>query len=164
MDSETPDSLIPYDEIINDALRAVVGHVLSEVAVSGLPGKHHFYIAFKTQFPGVDIPKHLLERYPDEMTIVINNRFWDLQVEEDHFSVGLSFNQVPAKLVVPFDAVVGFVDPAVNFALQFHPKDLDGGEMMVEDEEEETEEASTPALQPITDGSNVVTLDAFRKK
>jgi len=165
MDSETPDSLIPYDEIINDALRAVVGHVLSEVAVSGLPGKHHFYIAFKTQYPGVDIPKHLLERYPDEMTIVINNRFWDLQVEEDHFSVGLSFNQVPAKLVVPFDAVVGFVDPSVNFALQFQPKDADG-EMQIDeqDEEEEEGEAPAPPPAPITDGSNVVTLDAFRKK
>ena len=159
MDSETPDSLIPYDEIINDALRAVVGHVLSEVAISGLPGKHHFYIAFKTQFPGVDIPKHLLERYPDEMTIVINNRFWDLQVEEDHFSVGLSFNQVPAKLVVPFDAVVSFVDPAVNFMLQFQPKEADEEMMPVEEGANET-----PAPLPITDGSNVVTLDAFRKK
>jgi DNA-binding transcriptional regulator YhcF (GntR family) len=87
---ETPESLIPYDEIVQDALRAVVGRVLGEVEQSGgLPGGHHFYITFKTKAPGVSIPKHLAERFPDEMTIVIQHRFWDLKVESDTFSVGL---------------------------------------------------------------------------
>ena len=98
MSEETPDSLIPYDEIVQEALRAVVGRVLGEVEATGrLPGEHHFYITFKTRAPGVSIPKHLLERFPDEMTIVIQNRFWELKVKPDGFEVGLSFNQSPAK-------------------------------------------------------------------
>jgi uncharacterized protein len=106
MTDETPESLIPYDEIVQDALRAVVGRVLREVEESGgLPGEHHFYITFKTRMPDVSIPKHLLERFPDEMTIVIQHRFWDLKVEDDSFSVGLSFGGVPATLHVPFAAV-----------------------------------------------------------
>jgi hypothetical protein len=96
---ETPESLIPYDEIVQEALRTVVGRVLGEVERSGgLPGDHHFYITFKTRAPGVSIPKHLLERFPDEMTIVIQHRFWDLKVEEDSFTVGLSFGGAPAMM------------------------------------------------------------------
>ena len=111
MADESPESLIPYDEIVQDALRAVVGRVLGEVqANGGLPGEHHFYITFKTNAPGVDIPKHLTERFPDEMTIVIQNRFWDLKVGEDGFEVGLSFNQAPARLVIPFAAITGFAN------------------------------------------------------
>jgi hypothetical protein len=99
MSDETPESLIPYDEIVQDALRAVVGRVLREVEqTGGLPGEHHFYITFKTRAAGVSIPKHLLERFPDEMTIVIQHRFWDLKVEEDAFSVGLSFGGVPRSM------------------------------------------------------------------
>ena len=117
MSEETPDSLIPYDEIVQEALRAVVGRVLGEVEATGrLPGEHHFYITFKTGAAGVDIPRHLAENFPDEMTIVIQNRFWDLKVRDDGFEVGLSFNQAPARLAIPFAAITGFVDPAVNFA------------------------------------------------
>ena len=84
-----PDSLIPYDEIVQEALRAVVGRVLGSVAeAGGLPGEHHFYITFKTQAPGVDIPKRLIERFPDEMTIVMQNRYWDLIVDDERFSIG----------------------------------------------------------------------------
>ena len=120
MSDETPESLIPYDEIVQDALRAVVGRVLREVERDGdLPGEHHFYITFKTRMPGVSIPKHLVEKFPDEMTIVIQHRFWDLKVDEDGFSVGLSFGGVPASLQVPFAAVTQFHDPAVEFALTF---------------------------------------------
>jgi len=150
----TADSLIPYDEIVQDALRSVVRRVLDRIdAEGGLPGSHHFYIAFRTRFPGVEMPRHLLERYPDEMTIVVQHRYWDLLIDDVHFEIGLSFNQVPAKLSIPFDAVTGFVDPAVNFALQFQPKE---GEAVIVPE--------PPALVPIEDGSNVVTLDRFRKK
>ena len=84
----------------------------------GLPGGHHFYITFKTRLPGVSIPKHLVERFPDEMTIVIQHRFWDLKVEEDNFTVGLSFGGVPATLHVPFAAVTQFHDPAVAEAFR----------------------------------------------
>ena len=156
MSDTPPDSLIPYDEIVQDALRSVVRRVLSRIeADGGLPGSHHFYVAFRTRSPGVDIPRHLLERYPDEMTIVIQHRYWDLKVEENQFEIGLSFNQVPARLVIPFDAVTGFVVPAVNFALQFTARE---GEPPPPSE---PEPEPTPPEEP---GSNVVTLDRFRKK
>jgi len=160
MSDEAPDSLIPYDEIVQEALRAVVGRVLGEVEATGsLPGEHHFYITFKTGAGGVDIPRHLAERFPDEMTIVIQNRFWDLKVRDDGFEVGLSFNQAPARLSIPFAAITGFVDPAVNFALQFQAQ---GDEGALDDFERA--ENDPPPAEPIEDGSNVVSVDFSRKK
>jgi uncharacterized protein len=160
MSDETPDSLIPYDEIVQEALRAVVGRVLGEVEATGrLPGEHHFYITFKTGAAGVDIPRHLSEKFPDEMTIVIQNRFWDLKVRGDGFEVGLSFNQAPAKLTIPFSAITGFVDPAVDFALQFHAR----AEEAALDELERAEN-DPPAAEGAGDGSNVVSVDFSRKK
>jgi len=164
MSDQAPDSLIPYDEIVQEALRAVVGRVLGEVETAGgLPGEHHFYITFKTQAQGVDIPRHLAERFPDEMTIVIQNRFWDLKVKPDGFEVGLSFNQVPAKLIIPFAAVTGFVDPAVNFALQFQAQIDDDGEDTGHSSAGNDSPAAVPAA-PVEDGSNVVSVDFTRKK
>ncbi len=159
-ETDQPDSLIPYDEIVQEALRAVVGRVLREVASSGdLPGDHHFYITFKTSLPGVDIPKHLSERFPDEMTIVIQHRYWDLHVADDHFSVGLSFNQVGSILTVPYAAITAFVDPSVDFGLQFQVQgDGDGPEP------HEKAENDVPIATPIEDGSNVVSVDFGRKK
>jgi hypothetical protein len=164
----TTESLIPYDEIVQEALRAVIGRVLSQIAVGGLPGAHHFYIAFKTGYPGVKIPAWLKEKYPDEMTIVIQHRFWDMVIDETHFEIGLSFNQRPEHLSIPFAAVVGFVDPHVNFALQFqiqdqamddHPEQQlpkpDGGQ---------TETSAPKAADTGSDSDNVVSLDRFRKK
>jgi len=163
MSDQAPDSLIPYDEIVQEALRAVVGRVLGEVEkAGGLPGEHHFYITFKTQGQGVDIPRHLVERFPDEMTIVIQNRFWDLKVGAEGFEVGLSFNQVPARLVIPFAAVTGFVDPAVNFALQFQAQVDDASEDTGHSSAGNDMPAAPPA--PVEDGSNVVSVDFTRKK
>ena len=160
MSDDAPDSLIPYDEIVQEALRAVVGRVLGEVEATGrLPGEHHFFITFKTGAAGVDIPRHLSEKFPDEMTIVIQNRFWDLKVRSDGFEVGLSFNQAPAKLAIPFSAITGFVDPAVDFALQFHARSEEGGL-----DEPERAENDPPAPAPVEDGSNVVSIDFSRKK
>ena len=160
MSDDTPDSLIPYDEIVQEALRAVVGRVLGEVETTGqLPGDHHFYITFKTGAAGVDIPRHLTERFPDEMTIVIQNRFWDLKVGEDGFEVGLSFNQAPARLFIPFAAITGFHDPAVNFALQFQAQADESGP-----QEHEAAENDSPVAEPVEDGSNVVSVDFSRKK
>jgi hypothetical protein len=160
MQDDAPDSLIPYDEIVQEALRAVVGRVLGEVQTTGvLPGEHHFYITFKTAAPGVDIPRHLSERFPDEMTIVIQNRFWDLKVGDDGFEVGLSFNQAPARLVIPFSAITGFVDPAVNFALQFQAQTDDSGP-----QDHDEAENDRPMAEPVEDGSNVVSVDFSRKK
>ena len=158
MSEDLPDSLIPYDEIVQEALRAVVGRVLGEVERSGgLPGVHHFYITFKTHAPGVDIPKHLTERFPDEMTIVLQNKFWDLQVQEDLFQVSLTFNQMAAQLTIPFAAITAFVDPAVNFALQF--------QVQADELPQPHDEAENDGPQVTNeDGSNVVTVDFGKKK
>lgn len=159
-----PDSLIPYDEIVQEALRAVVGRVLGEVAASGgvLPGGHHFYITFKTQAAGVDIAPALTARFPDEMTIVLENRFWDLSVRDDGFSVGLSFNQVGSMLHIPFAAITAFVDPSVDFGLQFQ---VDAGEeeLAQHDEAENDPDSDKPVIES-EDGSNVVTVDFGRRK
>ncbi|MET3827661.1 hypothetical protein ABIC16_003354 [Sphingomonas sp. PvP055] len=160
MSDGLPDSLIPYDDIVQEALRAVVGRVLGSVAESGgLPGEHHFYITFKTQAPGVDIPTRLMERFPDEMTIVMQNRYWDLLVDDTKFSVGLSFNQVPSKLVIPYSAITGFSDPAVNFELRFQAAEGSEGP-----EPHDEAENDGPTATPIEDGSNVVAVDFKRKK
>jgi len=161
MTEDTPDSLIPYDEIVQEALRAVVGRVLGEIEHGGgsLPGSHHFYITFKTNAPGVSIPDHLRERFPDEMTIVLQNKFWDLETFEEGFCVGLSFNQIPAKLEIPFAAITAFVDPAVDFGLQFQATVADMPPEEHEDAENDAETRETDG-----DGSNVVTVDFGRKK
>jgi uncharacterized protein len=167
MDDAAPDSLIPYDEIVQEALRAVVGRVLGQVIDSGgeLPGNHHFYITFKTGAAGVSIPTHLRERFPDEMTIVLQNKFWDLGVSEDSFTVGLSFNQIPAKLVIPFAAITAFVDPAVEFGLQFQAVVPDMEPTDHEDAENDSpERAEKPDVTKNDDGSNVVSVDFGRKK
>ena len=160
MTEETPESLIPYDEIVQEALREVVGRVLHEVEkTGGLPGGHHFYITFKTRAAGVDIPKHLSERFPDEMTIVIQHRYWDLKVEDDRFSVGLSFGGVASMLVVPFAAVTDFVDPAVDFSLKFQANGAPHGH-----EHPDHPENDLPTPEATDDGSNVVSVDFTRKK
>ena len=171
MSDDAPDSLIPYDEIVQEALRAVVGRVLGEVERAGgeLPGNHHFYITFKTKAPGVTIPAHLSERFPDEMTIVMQNKFWDLAVDDNGFSIGLSFNQIPAKLAIPFAAITAFVDPAVDFGLQFQaavqgmePEPHEDAENDLKGDGEERDTA--PQVGKNEDGSNVVPFDFRRKK
>ncbi len=179
-DDTTPDSLIPYDDYVQDALRGVVYNTLSNIASEGgLPGNHHFYIAFKTRAKGVDIPAHLMERYPDEMTIVVQHRYWDLKVDREGFEIGLSFNQVPAKLVIPLSAVVGFVDPSVDFALQFPAPEIPDAKPALKSVDARAEPDKVTDLKPVEaeaakdddDGpdddapkkGNVVAVD-FRKK
>jgi hypothetical protein len=170
MSEQTPDSLIPYDEIVQEALRAVVGRVLGSVERSGgtLPGEHHFYITFKTAAPGVNIPSPLRARFPDEMTIVLQNKFWDLRVAEDGFSVGLTFGGVPSKLQIPFAAITAFVDPAVDFGLQFQAAVADieptAHEHAENDAPGDGAERAAAADVAADDGSNVVTVDFGRKK
>ncbi|WP_107991306.1 SspB family protein [Breoghania corrubedonensis] len=116
-----PEDLIRYDIIIQDALRGAVKKILTEVGRTGLPGEHHFYIAFDTTAPGVRISQRLRERYPQEMTVVLQHQFWDLTITDHTFEVGLSFGGVPERLLVPFAAIKGFFDPSVQFALEFDP-------------------------------------------
>ncbi|MEW6257579.1 MAG: ClpXP protease specificity-enhancing factor SspB [Pseudomonadota bacterium] len=110
---------IRYDLLAQDALRGVVRRVLADVARDGLPGDHHFFIAFDTRAPGVKLSQRMREKYPEEMTIVLQHQFWDLIVSDTAFEVGLSFGGIPERLSVPFSALKGFFDPSVKFGLQF---------------------------------------------
>ncbi|WP_075656167.1 SspB family protein [Pseudochrobactrum sp. B5] len=111
--------LIRYDILAQDALRGVIRKVLMEVNKAGLPGNHHFFITFLTEAPGVRISSRLKEKYPEQMTIVMQHQYWDLVVTEQFFEVGLSFGEIAEKLVIPFSAIRGFYDPSVNFELEF---------------------------------------------
>ena len=128
---------IRYDLLTQHALRAVVRRVLSDVAKSGLPGEHHFYVTFDTRAPGVKLSARMREQYPEEMTIVLQHQFWDLAVSDAHFEVALSFNGISEKLHVPLDAIKGFFDPSVQFGLQF--------ETVTEAKEEAPAEKVAPA-------------------
>ena len=168
--------LIRYDILAQDALRGVIKTVLHRVAAEGLPGEHHFYISFATTAPGVRISKRLLETYPEEMTIVLQHQFWELEVKEHAFFVGLSFNGVPEKLHVPFSAVKRFFDPFVQFGLEFEVGKLEAPNQIAEKPDEAAgtaPETAGPAeaSQPETDSENgadgsadVVSLDSFRRK
>lgn len=113
---------IDYPSLIDSAMRSVVREALVHVDKFGLPGEHHFFISFQTTYPGVSISPQLKARYPEEITIVVQHQFWDLKIEKDRFSIMLSFNNIPEKLTVPFDALTAFADPSIKFGLQFHGK------------------------------------------
>jgi uncharacterized protein len=115
--------LIRYDLLVQEALKGVVRKVLIDAGKDGLSGEHHFYISFRTDFPGVRVSNRLREKYPQEMTIVLQHQFWDLGVTDHTFEVGLSFSGVPERLLVPFDALTGFFDPSVQFGLKFEVED-----------------------------------------
>jgi hypothetical protein len=183
-----PQDFYHYETMIDRALRGVVREALERASREGLRGAHHFYIGFATDMPGVSIPDSLRARYPQEMTIILQHQFWDLEVSEERFSVTLSFQKQLERLTVPFAAVRSFADPSVNFALEFAPA-----------ERPETAPAAGPVLAPAivpaptstvvpapiappakpegeaaekTDagktgertGAEVVTLDSFRKR
>ncbi|BAU91558.1 hypothetical protein MPPM_2953 [Methylorubrum populi] len=133
------EDLIRYDLLVQDALRGVVRKVLTDAARDGLSGEHHFYISFRTEAPGVRMSQRLREKYPQDMTIVLQHQFWDLGVTEHSFEVGLSFSGVPERLLIPFDALSGFFDPSVQFGLKF---DLNEG---AEGEQSEESQPSAPA-------------------
>jgi hypothetical protein len=186
------DDEIRYDLLTQDALRGVIRKVLSLVQRTGLPGQHHLYIAFDTEAEGVSVSKRLKDQYPDEMTIVLQYQFWDLQVTNDRFEVKLSFGSVPEKLVVPFQAVKSFYDPSAQFGLHFGKhdaaNDLARQQMaaalpdLVGDGDEDAhaqpaeprsdspplpKPAESPQTRPGEEerpGAQVVHLDRFRKK
>jgi hypothetical protein len=155
-----PEDLMHYETMAQDALRGVVRAALKRAASpAGLPGEHHFYITFKTQAPGVSGPPEILARYPDEMSIILQHEYWDLAPGETFFSVTLKFGGEAKRLSIPYAAVSRFVDPSVQFALQFE----------VADAEPAVTAEAPPALDdapppPPADGPKVVSLDQFRKK
>lgn len=162
------DDAIGYERLMQDALRSVVRAALQEAASPrGLPGKHHFYITFRTHGAGVVIPEHLRARYPDEMTIVLEHQFWDLEVYNDRFRVILKFSGQPHPITIPFSAITRFFDPSVKFGLQFENPQLDEARMVAGGDANpapKREPAPTESPAPAADGGAVVSLDAFRKK
>ena len=186
--------LIRYDLLVQDALKGVVRKVLIEAAKDGLPGEHHFYITFRTDFPGVRLSNRLRDKYPQEMTIVLQHQFWDLGITDHTLEVGLSFSNVPERLLIPFDALTAFFDPSVQFGLKFgtegedevsfdedapspigvaepvelrKPKDAKATAVAVADRKPAGagEEESVPDGEDSPAGSaEVVSLDSFRKK
>jgi len=170
--------LLRYDKMVEAALRGVVREALARTAANGLPGAHHFYITFKTEFPGVEMPASLRAKHPEDMTVVLEHQFWDLDVEEERFGVTLSFSGRPERLVIPFEAILSFADPAVKFGLQFQqaaPANEQASDEQASDEptsraekpRTKTEKASKTEKageKPAEKGAEVVTLDQFRKK
>jgi hypothetical protein len=155
--------LIRYDKMVETALRGVVREVLARAAASGLPGAHHFYITFRTSFPGLALPPHLVATYPNEMTVVLENQFWDLDVQEHQFSVTLNFKNKPERLTIPFEAITGFADPAVKFGLQFQAAD-DAAPPAPDAAAADAPDGDAPDADPAETAGRVVALDAFRKK
>jgi len=174
------DDLIGYNEMVDEAMLNVVRQAVDFAVENGLPGKHHFYITFKTEHPGVDIPEQLHKRYPDEMTIVLQHQFWNLSTAGNAISVDLSFNQKLEHLHIPFASIVTFADPSVNFGLQFHSaNDQEAVEPAAAEPKKSADQespapkkvaqsnkkpASKPPEEEESGNGNVVTLDAFRKK
>lgn len=167
---------IRYDVLAREAMRGVLRQVMTDAAKRGLPGDHHFYITFLTQADGVKLSPRLMAQYPVEMTVILQHQFWDLVVTEDRFEVGLSFGGVPERLIVPFNAIKSFLDPSVQFGLQFETSEAATPAMPEEApatipapaaaaEEPAKDEAATDGeKKPSEGGAEVVRLDRFRKK
>jgi hypothetical protein len=151
-----------YEAMVQKALRKVVRDTLADVQKNGLSGSHHFYITFQTDRSDVQIPDFLRERHPEEITIVLQHQFWDLKVTDTHLSVTLSFNDKQEVLVVPFTALISFLDPSVKFGLQFMPDEVSQQIQRSSSDEGTSEGAS--AKKAGKPGDNIVTLDKFRKK
>jgi uncharacterized protein len=180
--------LIRYDLLVQDALRSVVRKVLADAARNGLVGDHHFNIAFKTQAPGVVAPPAVKQRFPDEMSIILQHEFWDLVVTQDAFEVSLNFSRKPERLIVPFDSITGFTDPSVPFGFKLEPRVSEPAASLAPAAEEKERTPGPPlakpasvkppaqpapapkspqrAEKPAETGSEtkVVSIDAFRKK
>jgi len=153
-----------YDKMVERALRGVVKQAIEEVIKNGLTGDHHFYITLRTNYPGVEMPDYLMERYPGEMTIVLQHQFYDLEVDDKKFTVMLSFNNVPERLVIPLESITIFADPSVNFALQFQPlleEEFDEDEYSIELEDDADDNGGSKG-EPKE--GKVISLDNFRKK
>ncbi|KCV81797.1 hypothetical protein ATO10_10640 [Actibacterium atlanticum] len=149
---------IEYGQLMHSAMRGLIRKVLTDVAQNGLPGEHHFFITFDTTDPDAALADWLRERYPEEMTVVIQHWFENLEVDEDGFSITLNFGNSPEPLYIPLDAIRTFVDPSVEFGLRFETQDED------DEDEEELEELSEDNTEeaPKAD-AEVVSLDQFRK-
>jgi hypothetical protein len=159
--AQRPESLLPYEEWTEQAMRQVMVRAIRHVAEHGLPGGHHFYVTFRTDHPGSVVPKRLRAQYPREMTIVLQHQFWDLKADDaaGEFTVGLSFGSVPSTLHVPFAAVTAFADPYIGYGLRFRFAEIADAEPEAVAEPDAPAEPAAEAAEP-----QVVSLDAFRRR
>ena len=184
------ESMIPYKDYINDALRHVIRDVLETTSKQGLPGEHHFYVTFATDHEDIQIPDHLLKQYPEKMTIIIQYQYSKLIVEDEGFNISLVFRSAPEPIYVPFDAILDFTDPVAQFHLQFDPflEELEEGETVsieptapaqsnrrpttrdakktpIRRGRKPKEKRDTAAKVPDSESNeNIISLDQFRKK
>ena len=160
------EDLLRYDKIVERALRGVVRTALDQVGDHGLPGNHSLYITFDMGHPGVEVAEALRQEYPEEMTIVLEHQFWDLETHEDRFEVTLSFDKIQQRLIVPLAAVTAFADPSVQFGLKFEAIDefAETGVQALNDQPAGDAAPDQEADKPADESEKVVALDAFRKK
>jgi len=155
---------LDYGSLMHRAMRGLIFNVLEQVRDHGLPGNHHFFITFDTTHPDVQLADWLKDRYPEEMTVVIQHWFDNLEVREDGFSITLNFGDQPEPLQIPFDAIQTFVDPSVEFGLRFENQDMDEIEEEAEaDETEPSAEATETSDAEPRQEAEVVSLDQFRR-
>lgn len=170
-DAPSDEPAFDYPYMVREALRQVPREVLRHVAEAGIPGAHHFYLSFRTDHPGVEVTDFLRERYPEEMTVVLQHQYWDLEVDGNAFSVGLSFGGRPEVIRVPFAALTAFIDPAAEFGLRFDGEPTPEGDAAPPERDEEgaeTQGAETHGAEnsPAAERSpaEVVSIDKFRKR
>lgn len=155
--------------MVQDALRGVLKKTLIHTAKEGLSGNHHFYITFNTNHPNVVIPEYLKDQYGDELTIVLQYEFWDLNVDETHFSVTLCFEDAHENIVIPYNSLISFVDPSVKFGLQFTPLLEESAEVKITQVDTSKTAKKKSAKKETSETaeeqtSNIISIDAFRKK
>ena len=153
---------IDYGNLMHEAMRGLIRTVLRDVAENGLPGAHHFFITFDTGHPDAELADWLSDRFPGEMTVVMQHWFDNLEVSEDGFAVTLNFGNQPEPLYIPFDAIKTFVDPSVEFGLRFETSDEDDEDIAVEDSRPVAELIEAPE-EPVKTDADIVSLDSFRK-
>ena len=154
---------INYERLIKDSLKIAIKELLKSVSKKGLPGKHHFFISFITKFPGVEIAEWMIKEYPKDMTIVIQNWFEDLQVDDQYFSIVLNFKNKPEKMKIPFDSIISFSDPSVNFSLQFENSMKQNLETMIDTKKNYVKSESSDDNFRMEETNNIIQFEQFKK-
>ena len=154
---------INYEQLIKDSLKVAIKELLKSVSKKGLPGKHHFFISFITNFPGVEISEWMIKDYPNDMTIVIQNWFEDLKVDDKYFSIVLNFKNKPEKMKIPFASIISFSDPSVNFSLQFEDLTKQKLESLIDSKESNDKSESSSEKFSLEEKNNVIQFEKFKK-
>ena len=155
--------MINYEEIIKDSLKNAIKKLLLNVSLKGLPGDHHFYISFITNFPGVKIAEWMMKDYPNDMTVVIQNWFENLHVDDKGFSIVLNFRNKPEKLTIPFESIISFSDPSVNFSLQFDSSVTQNLETIMDIKEKDPQNQSENDDLESEQKNNIIQFEKYKK-